>query len=66
MFDYRVVRRGREFAIHEVFYDRNGNPTSCTEDALSPATLSVEDLKHELEKMLEATERPSLDYKIFS
>ncbi len=60
-FEYRVVVSGGECAVHEVFYDDDARPNSCTR-ALSPSVDSVESLRHELRLMLEALDKSSLRY----
>lgn len=59
-FNYRVVLRNDEYAVHEVFYDDDGRPESLTVDALSPTARSVRDLRYELEKMLKSLDCPVL------
>lgn len=69
-FNYRVMRHtrpnGDEFAIHEVFYDDNGQVNGWTENALSVFCLSLEDLKLELDRYNLAIEKPVLDFRLYS
>jgi hypothetical protein len=60
MFEYRAVMQDGEVAIYEVFLNAEGEPDSLTEQPLSPATQSIEDLRLELRKMLDALDRPVL------
>lgn len=65
--NYRVIRHpasdieGDEptFAIHEVYYDDQGNPNGWT-DATDVSAESVADVVEVLAMMLRATERPVL------
>ena len=59
-FDYRVVFSGDRYAIHEVFYYEDGRVKGWTEDPVVPYGPSVEDLRFELAKYLEALNRPVL------
>jgi len=61
-FNYRVMRHGDEFAIHEVFYDENGNVNGWSLDPLSVFSQSVEDLRHELGLYLLALDKPVIDF----
>ena len=65
--NYRVVKNyhveGEEyFAIHEVYYDDDGNPKACT--ALPVAFLGndIADLKAVLDMAKQACDKPVLDY----
>ena len=58
-FNYRVVRQGEEFAVHEVFYHEDGTVAGWT-DPLSVTAPTVDDLRFELEKYLRALELPVL------
>lgn len=70
--DYRVIRHkepfyeGGEFLeIHEVYYDKHGNPEDITEDGVSVGGESIESLTQTLEDMRRALVMPILDYEIF-
>jgi hypothetical protein len=67
--NYRVLRKnynGAEyFEIHEVYYDSNGKPDSCTERAISPMGDTVEELKNEIEKIKKSFDLPVLNYEDF-
>lgn len=52
-----------EFGIYEVFYDEQGNVKSSTRDSLTPTCSSEEDLKYELEIMMEAFRKETLLYR---
>ncbi|MBK7585535.1 MAG: hypothetical protein IPI67_35790 [Myxococcales bacterium] len=59
-FDYRVVFRNGEYAVHEVYFDDLGRPESCTVAAVSPSVSSIEGLRHELALMFKALDQPCL------
>lgn len=69
--DYRVVKMVNDdlelsdtFNIHEVYYDEDLNPCGMTEEPVGlPCLDSVEDVRDSLQKMLEATDKPVLDWK---
>ncbi len=58
--NYRVVERAGEFAIHEVFYDDTGRVTGWTETPVFPRAESIEDLAAELERYSEAIKKPAI------
>jgi len=67
--NHRVIRHvtdeGDEwFGIHEVYYD-DGEPHSCTKEHISPCQEDIPALKWELEKMLQAIDKPVIDYQHF-
>lgn len=70
--NYRVIRHiaarnGEDFfAIHEVFYDKNGVPCSVTASPVSPQGETCVELLEDMRLMQEATEKPTLDYVLFS
>lgn len=76
--NYRVLRRKLKpesavlgqpvygYAIHEVYYDADGNPTSCTETGCAPFGESEKELREDLIMMrFDACSRPVLDYEMF-
>ena len=50
------------YAIHEVFYDNNGNVQGMTNDPVKPWGDTKDELRLELMRMLEALNKPDLDY----
>lgn len=65
--NYRVVKRKiqngqHEFAIYEVYYDETGKVVSMTQNPLTPACSSEEDLLYELNVMMKAFKEDTLDY----
>lgn len=68
--NHRVVQRPDRYgnpgyAIHEVYYDDEGTPHSCTTDSISPYGETPEDLAAELQRMLKACSLPVIDYSVF-
>jgi hypothetical protein len=51
------------YQIHEVYYDSKRKPDGWTKNGIAPGGHTLEDLRDELLKMLEATEKEILDYK---
>jgi hypothetical protein len=49
-----------EFGIYEVYYDKNGNIESWTENPLTPVCPSEEGLLYELNLMLDALKKDTL------
>lgn len=77
---YRVVRRvffeggqGEEvtYAVHEAYYDDDGNVTSITKNSVAPIYSEAEDddpdnkwsLKKDFEQQMEAFNHPILNYE---
>jgi hypothetical protein len=69
--NHRVVRHHTKnimgdpdvgYAIHEVYYDDDGSIRGMTQDAVSPYGDTPEELKDDLERMLEAISKPILDF----
>jgi hypothetical protein len=69
MWNHRVVRRngcdGTYYSIHEVYYDSQGNPSSCTENPVEPFGETFEELVQDLQRFTQALEKPILDYDSF-
>jgi hypothetical protein len=53
------------FAIHEVYYDENEKPITCTEDPVYPSGTSLKDLKVDIKHYLQALKRPVLNMTDF-
>jgi len=66
--EYRQVSRNGVIAIHEVYFDNKDVPFSLTEARFTPYYVKANDrdslktLRTELEKMLEACDKPILEY----
>ena len=50
------------YAIHEVFYDNNGNVQGMTSNPVKPWGDTKDELRLELMRMLDALTKPDLDY----
>ena len=50
------------YAIHEVFYDNNGNVQGMTSNPVKPCGDTKDELRLELMRMLDALTKPDLDY----
>lgn len=73
--NHRVMRRthsfksdGKEYSedcyeIHEVYYDDNDNIEGFTEDAIAPCGETIEELREELQRMLDCLDEPLLIYE---
>ena len=65
--NYRLIRRkenGEEsVAIHEVYYDSDGQPRGCTRDPVGFVGNDVEDLAKEVAHMEQAFGKEVLDYE---
>lgn len=61
--NYRVMRRKEEFAIYEVYYDEDGNVCGYSEKPTFPRGETLEYLREEILRYLEALEEPILDYE---
>jgi len=62
--NYRVVKHishpehGDEYAIFEVYYDKRGKPEMMSFDPIAPHGETVDELKDDLDRMIEAFGRP--------
>jgi hypothetical protein len=69
--NYRVIRHtgvsaeSAYFAIHEVFYDEKDEPASCTSKSIDVSGETVEEMRSSLQRMLQALDKPILDYNMF-
>ena len=69
MWNYRVVRTERQtkkeqydiYQLYEVYYDDDGKIEGMTENAMQPYGESIEELKNDLQWMIEALREPVLD-----
>ena len=62
---YRIVRKDGYYYMHECFLDKDGKPSSITEE---PVTVFSEDpggCEWVLKRMLESLSKPFLDYYEF-
>ena len=67
--NHRVIRHvydGEEtFAIHEVFYDADGDPILCTTDAVGVWGNTIDEVKQILKWMSRAVRQPILNMSDF-
>ena len=66
--NYRVLERKDKktgenpYAIHEVYYNEEGKPDGCTENAVAPMGESLEELNNDIVHYLRALKKPVLVY----
>jgi hypothetical protein len=58
--DYRVIEIDGIFTIHEVHYNAKGDIISVSEDPMGPSGETLEELKDDMEYLLQALDRPVL------
>ncbi len=58
--NYRVVERNGFFNIHEVYYDENGVPWSCTAEPSFPQGETLEELQEDTAWYQNALTKPVL------
>jgi len=67
--NFRVLRHGKGkdvyYAIHEVFYDDKGKPTSCTKNPIDVGSESPKAIKWMLRKMQLGSKSQVLAYESF-
>lgn len=61
--NYRVVKRRGYLAIHEAYYDENGNVRLLSTDPVSPESEDLAQLKTTLELMQEALNDGIIDFE---
>lgn len=61
--NYRVVKKRGYLAIHEAYYDENGNVRLLSTDPVSPESEDLAQLKTTLELMQEALDDGILDFE---
>ena len=62
--NYRVVEKDGFYGIHEAYYD-DDKPTSITQNEMSPHGETLDELKDDVKKHLEALDKPILHYEDF-
>ncbi len=70
MWDYRVIRSAdvadnEEFSIRRVYYDDDGNVLKCSRRPATPSGDSVDTLRADHRRMMEAPLKPALDLDHF-
>ena len=63
--NYRVISKGERFAIHEVYYDEDGSPESCTVFPCYPYGENFQEFLEELERYYHAMSLPVLLWQDF-
>ena len=67
--NYRILRHIYKaddwLAVHEVHYDDNGEPNSCTSEPIQIVQDDMEAMRWGLGKIQEALEKPVIDYSYF-
>jgi len=71
--NYRILAREYKgfneiemtFSIHEVYYNKDGIPEMCTEDAVGVVGENLADLSDTLKWMQDALKKPILNYADF-
>ena len=67
--NHRVVKNEKDgevfYAIHEVYYDDDGNPHSITENPIPAFGKDITEITHNLIHMMSALTKPVLDYTMF-
>jgi hypothetical protein len=71
MWNYRVLRHNSingdvYYQIHEVYYDKGENPTSCSVNAIPAMGETTGELRRDLDMMLNAFNQPVLEYDYFT
>ncbi|HEU4510851.1 MAG TPA: hypothetical protein VFR78_21650 [Pyrinomonadaceae bacterium] len=61
--NYRVVKKRGYLAIHEAYYDENGNIFTLSTDPVSPESEDLAQLKTTLELMQEALSDGIIDFE---
>ncbi len=67
--NHRILRRTFEgetfYAVHEVYYDENGNPNGCTDESVSPKGETMDELRSDILSFHDALTKPILNYEDF-
>ncbi len=66
MIEHKNLDGSSWFAIHEVYYDDNGNPKYCSEGPCSAHGEDPETLITDMSYMMEALNKPTLHYNDFA
>jgi hypothetical protein len=56
-----VISKNRKYAIHEVYYDEEGEPWTCTQDPVCPEGDMLDALRQRMEYYQRALELPVLE-----
>jgi hypothetical protein len=60
--NYRIMNKNGLLGVHGVYYDGDGNIQGMDQDPNAPQAETIDELRTVLELMLEALEKPILDY----
>jgi hypothetical protein len=60
--NYRIVKKGGYLGVHGVYYGEHGNIQGMDQDPNAPTAETRAELRTKLELMLEALNKPILDY----
>ena len=68
--NYRIIEHKNHdgsswFAIHEVYYDENGNPQYCSKEPCSAHGEDIETLTTDMSYIMEALKKPPVPYSYF-
>jgi hypothetical protein len=63
--NYRVILKDGQYAIHEVFYNDQCEPWACTKEPVGAAGDTLAELIEDMEHYLRALKRPVLAYENF-
>jgi hypothetical protein len=61
--NYRVVKKNGHLGIHEAYYDDSGNVHSLSAEPVSPVYEDLNQLKTNLELMVEALGKGVIDFE---
>lgn len=68
--NYRIVRKQlpsgeKLFNLHEVFYDKHGNPEFCSGNVIKHSSEDIKELRALLICLFKALDKPALKYEDF-
>ncbi len=71
MWEYRVIRSVdvtdiEEYSVRKVYYDEDGNILKCSRRPATPEGRSLDSLREDYKRMMEATLKPALDLERFN
>ncbi len=61
--NYRILKRGEDYGIYEVYYDQAGIPKVKSVEPIAPAAESLEELSNCLDLFFEALHKDVLEYE---
>ena len=62
MWNFRVVKKGDDFAVYYAYYGTDGELNALSQSEVSPTAEDVESLRQTLGLMMEACEKPVVEY----